>query len=133
MTCPRKDDQQLEGNFTGVRTDCKRDAYHRIRLINDDESGLHNDYERWLERLAPHEPVSQYLHNRTGDGASGSWSRLSASEAMGPLANSFSGDGANITRYPYMHGQNPSRKNDYIVLTKDLAGATSLPGPFYGK
>jgi secondary thiamine-phosphate synthase enzyme len=36
-------------------------------FINDDESGLHEDYERWLERLAPHEPVSQYLHNRTGE------------------------------------------------------------------
>jgi secondary thiamine-phosphate synthase enzyme len=36
-------------------------------FINDDESGLHNDYERWLENLAPHEPVSQYLHNRTGE------------------------------------------------------------------
>ena len=36
-------------------------------FINDDESGLHADYERWLERLAPHEPISQYLHNRTGE------------------------------------------------------------------
>jgi secondary thiamine-phosphate synthase enzyme len=36
-------------------------------FINDDESGLHADYERWLEKLAPHEPVSQYLHNRTGE------------------------------------------------------------------
>jgi secondary thiamine-phosphate synthase enzyme len=36
-------------------------------FINDDESGLHDDYERWLEKLAPHEPVSQYLHNRTGE------------------------------------------------------------------
>jgi secondary thiamine-phosphate synthase enzyme len=36
-------------------------------FINDDESGLHQDYERWLESLAPHEPVSQYLHNRTGE------------------------------------------------------------------
>lgn len=36
-------------------------------FINDDESGLLDDYERWLERLAPHEPVSQYLHNRTGE------------------------------------------------------------------
>jgi len=36
-------------------------------FINDDESGLHKDYERWLEQLAPHEPVSQYLHNRTGE------------------------------------------------------------------
>ena len=36
-------------------------------FINDDESGLHNDYERWLEKLAPHEPVSQYRHNDTGE------------------------------------------------------------------
>ena len=36
-------------------------------FINDDESGLHQDYEAWLERLAPHEPVSQYLHNNTGE------------------------------------------------------------------
>ena len=36
-------------------------------FINDDESGLHSDYERWLEKLAPHEPVSQYHHNRTGE------------------------------------------------------------------
>ncbi len=36
-------------------------------FINDDESGLHHDYETWLERLAPHEPVSQYRHNRTGE------------------------------------------------------------------
>ena len=36
-------------------------------FINDDESGLHHDYDRWLEKLAPHEPVSQYQHNRTGE------------------------------------------------------------------
>ena len=36
-------------------------------FINDDESGLHQDYEKWLEKLAPHEPVAQYLHNRTGE------------------------------------------------------------------
>ena len=36
-------------------------------FINDDESGLHQDYDRWLEQLAPHEPVSKYLHNRTGE------------------------------------------------------------------
>ena len=36
-------------------------------FINDDESGLHFDYERWLEKLAPHEPVSCYRHNRTGE------------------------------------------------------------------
>lgn len=36
-------------------------------FINDDESGLHQDYDDWLEKLAPHEPISQYRHNRTGE------------------------------------------------------------------
>ncbi len=36
-------------------------------FINDDEAGLHDDYERWLEQLAPHEPVAQYRHNLTGE------------------------------------------------------------------
>ena len=36
-------------------------------FINDDESGLHQDYEKWLEELAPHAPTSRYLHNRTGE------------------------------------------------------------------
>ena len=36
-------------------------------FINDDESGLHQDYEGWLEELAPHEPISRYFHNRTGE------------------------------------------------------------------
>jgi secondary thiamine-phosphate synthase enzyme len=36
-------------------------------FINDDERGLHQDYDDWLERLAPHEPISQYRHNRTGE------------------------------------------------------------------
>ena len=36
-------------------------------FINDDESGLHQDYEKWLEALAPHEPINQYEHNTTGE------------------------------------------------------------------
>ena len=36
-------------------------------FINDDETGLHHDYERWLEQLAPHEPLSLYRHNNTGE------------------------------------------------------------------
>ena len=35
--------------------------------INDAESGLIQDYDDWLEKLAPHEPTSQYRHNRTGE------------------------------------------------------------------
>jgi secondary thiamine-phosphate synthase enzyme len=35
--------------------------------INDDEAGLLADYDTWLEQLAPHEPVSRYRHNRTGE------------------------------------------------------------------
>jgi secondary thiamine-phosphate synthase enzyme len=36
-------------------------------FINDNESGLHHDYEQWLEQLAPHAPTSQYRHNLTGE------------------------------------------------------------------
>ena len=38
-------------------------------FINDDEPGLHHDYDKWLEKLAPHEPVSQYSHNVGEDNA----------------------------------------------------------------
>jgi secondary thiamine-phosphate synthase enzyme len=36
-------------------------------FINDDESGLHQDYDVWLEKLAPHAPTNQYRHNDTGE------------------------------------------------------------------
>lgn len=36
-------------------------------FINDDERGLHQDYKDWLEKLAPHAPISQYRHNDTGE------------------------------------------------------------------
>lgn len=36
-------------------------------FINDNETGLHKDFDKWLEQLAPHSPVSQYLHNDTGE------------------------------------------------------------------
>ena len=36
-------------------------------FINDNESGLHKDYAKWLEKLAPHDPISQYKHNDTGE------------------------------------------------------------------
>ncbi len=67
-------------NITGQVADCLGESGIREGLvlvnamhitasvfINDDESGLHKDYDKWLETLAPHEPVSQYLHNRTGE------------------------------------------------------------------
>ena len=40
-------------------------------FINDDEPGLHNDFDVWLEKIAPHEPVSQYRHNAGEDNADG--------------------------------------------------------------
>ena len=40
-------------------------------FINDDESGLHQDFDGWLEKLAPHDPVSQYRHNNGEDNADG--------------------------------------------------------------
>tara|TARA_B100001029_G_C15058729_1_gene456572 strand:- start:2451 stop:2870 length:420 start_codon:yes stop_codon:yes gene_type:complete len=36
-------------------------------FINDDEFGLHQDYKRWLEELAPHKPLTRYEHNLTGE------------------------------------------------------------------
>ena len=38
-------------------------------FINDNETGLHHDFDVWLEKLAPHDPVSQYKHNRAEDNA----------------------------------------------------------------
>ena len=55
---------------SGVREGlCLVNAMHITAsvFINDDEPGLHADYEKWLEKLAPHAPTSQYLHNRTGE------------------------------------------------------------------
>jgi secondary thiamine-phosphate synthase enzyme len=67
-------------NITGQVRECLRESGIKEGLalvnamhitasvfINDDESGLHRDYEKWLEQLAPHEPVSQYSHNLTGE------------------------------------------------------------------
>ena len=68
---------QVEGALreSGIREGlCLVNAMHITAsvFINDDESGLHHDYEVWLEKLAPHEPapyepVSGYWHNRTGE------------------------------------------------------------------
>ena len=55
---------------SGVREGlCLVNAMHITAsvFINDDEGGLHHDYEAWLERLAPHAPVSHYRHNDTGE------------------------------------------------------------------
>jgi len=67
-------------NMTGEVQDCVREsgiedgfalvnAMHITAsvFINDDESGLHQDYDDWLEHLAPHEPTGRYRHNRTGE------------------------------------------------------------------
>ncbi len=59
-----------EVRASGVREGlCLVNAMHITAsvFINDDESGLHHDYEVFLERLAPHAPTSQYHHNRTGE------------------------------------------------------------------
>ena len=55
---------------SGVRNGlCLVNAMHITAsvFINDDESGLHRDYDEWLERLAPHAPTDRYRHNRTGE------------------------------------------------------------------
>lgn len=63
---------QVEAAVTasGVREGlCLVNAMHISAsvFINDDERGLHADYERWLEKLAPEKPHSAYDHNRTGE------------------------------------------------------------------
>jgi len=63
---------QVEGCLreSGIREGlCLVNAMHISAsvFINDDESGLHADFERWLEKLAPEKPHSQYDHNRTGE------------------------------------------------------------------
>ena len=55
---------------SGVREGlCLVNAMHITAsvFINDDERGLHADFERWLEQLAPEQPHSAYAHNRTGE------------------------------------------------------------------
>lgn len=67
-------------NITGEVEECLRESGVKEGLvlvnsmhitssvfINDDERGLHKDFDLWLERLAPHEPVSSYRHNDTGE------------------------------------------------------------------
>jgi secondary thiamine-phosphate synthase enzyme len=48
---------------------CLVDAMHITAsvFINDNESGLHQDFDKWLEKLAPHAPTDQYKHNETGE------------------------------------------------------------------
>jgi secondary thiamine-phosphate synthase enzyme len=67
-------------NVTGEVEECLRESGVREGLVlvnamhitasvfvNDDEAGLHRDFEEFLERLAPHEPVGRYRHNDTGE------------------------------------------------------------------
>ena len=59
----------VDGVAGGQQYSSDKKATHATAsvFINDNESGLLNDYEQWLEKLAPHGPTSQYLHNRTGE------------------------------------------------------------------
>ena len=63
-------DVQKAVDESGIREGlCLGNAMHisASEYINDDEKGLLGDYDRWLEKLAPHEPVDQYRHNDTGE------------------------------------------------------------------
>ena len=58
------------GSKSGIKQGlCLVNAMHITAsvFINDNESGLHYDYEKWLEELAPHEPIDHYRHNDTGE------------------------------------------------------------------
>lgn len=67
-------------NITSLVSDCLKESGIKEGLIlvnpmhitasvfiNDNEIGLHNDFTKWLEKLAPHEPIKQYQHNNTGE------------------------------------------------------------------
>ncbi|NTV28791.1 MAG: YjbQ family protein [Candidatus Omnitrophica bacterium] len=64
--------EQVQAAVTesGVREGlCLVNAMHITAsvFVNDDERGLHADFDKWLEKLAPHAPISQYRHNDTGE------------------------------------------------------------------
>ncbi|MFC2157533.1 secondary thiamine-phosphate synthase enzyme YjbQ [Acidobacteriota bacterium] len=63
-------DVALQVDKSGIQEGlCLINAMHITAsvFINDDEGGLHQDFEEWLEELAPHEPLSRYRHNLTGE------------------------------------------------------------------
>ena len=64
------DDVQQAIDESGIREGlCLVNAMHITAsvFINDNEYGLHNDFKKWLEKLAPHEPINSYRHNDTGE------------------------------------------------------------------
>ena len=64
------DDVQAAIDESGIKEGlCLVNAMHITAsvFINDNEYGLHNDFRKWLEKLAPHEPIKSYRHNDTGE------------------------------------------------------------------
>lgn len=64
------DDVQAAIDESGIKEGlCLVNAMHITAsvFINDNEYGLHNDFKKWLEKLAPHEPINSYRHNDTGE------------------------------------------------------------------
>lgn len=64
------DDVQQAIDESGIKEGlCLINAMHITAsvFINDNEYGLHNDFKKWLEKLAPHEPINSYRHNDTGE------------------------------------------------------------------
>ena len=68
---PQIEECLLESGITEGLLLCNSMHITSSVFINDDESGLHHDFDVWLEKLAPHEPVSQYKHNGFEDNADG--------------------------------------------------------------
>jgi secondary thiamine-phosphate synthase enzyme len=55
--------EKVKDNFKSSKSPIKQGLHN----VNSSEDGLHHDYDVWLEKLAPHAPISQYQHNRTGE------------------------------------------------------------------
>lgn len=66
---PQVEECLLESGITNGLLLCNAMHITASVFINDDESGLHHDYDVWLEKLAPHAPVEQYRHNGYEDNA----------------------------------------------------------------
>ena len=101
-------------------------------FINDDESGLHHDYKEWLEAMAPHEPVSSYRHNDTGeDNADAHIKRqimgrevvVAVIEGEATLKRFFKRDDAII-----LHAENPAYEDIIIAAPQSVYIAGKLVG-----
>ena len=95
-------------------------------FVNDDERGLHADYEKWLEELAPHAPTSQYQHNRTGeDNADAHLKRQVIGREVVMAVTSGRLDFGPWERILYGEFDGRRRKRALVKIIREWAGASA--------